>query len=296
MRGANAVLFSLLMIVSSLAGCIGGEDFDSSDLEQQIADLKENQELMNQTIIAQQNENDELRASMEMMNQTLNNQALVNVEIQQAMEDMNASNAEDVQNLLSSIVGIQINISANKVVISSLIEELENLNSSDSDLLAQLNATQNYLDSLESDLNTTIADLVSEIDWANDTANWANKTLRLPFMNLQYEMFDMANLVGADLRNTILDGAYFRYANLSYANLSGATAEYAYFEGANLSFADLSYTELTNVDLEYANLANANLHGATLVWTNLNAVKWNNTICPDGTNSDDNGDTCVNNL
>ena len=296
MKRANAVLFSLLMIVSSLAGCIGGEDFDSSDLEQQIADLKENQELMNQTIIAQQNENDELRASMEMMNQTLNNQALVNVEIQQAMEDMNASNAEDVQNLLSSIVGIQINISANKGVISSLIEELENLNSSDSDLLAQLNATQNYLDSLESDLNTTIAGLISEIDWANDTANWANKTLRLPFMNLQYGMFDMANLVGADLRNTTLDDAYFRYANLSYANLSGATAESAYFEAANLRFADLSYTELINVDLQDANLANANLHGAILVWTDLTNVYWDNTICPDGTNSDGNGNTCVNNL
>ena len=43
MKRAKAVLFSLLMIVSSLAGCIGGEDFDSSDLEQQIADLEKMQ-------------------------------------------------------------------------------------------------------------------------------------------------------------------------------------------------------------------------------------------------------------
>ena len=85
MKRADAVLFSLLMIASSLAGCIGGEEFDSSDLEQQIADLEKNQELMNQTIIAQQNENDELRESMELMNQTLVAQSLLNAEIQQAL-------------------------------------------------------------------------------------------------------------------------------------------------------------------------------------------------------------------
>ena len=102
---------------------------------------------------------------------------------------MNASNAEDVQNLLSIIVGIQINISSSQTAISSLVDELEDLNSSDSDLLAQLNATKNYLDSLESDLNTTIAGLISEIDWANDTANWANSTLRLPYMDLAATYF-----------------------------------------------------------------------------------------------------------
>ena len=144
MKRANAVLFSLLMIVSSLAGCIGGEDFDSSDLEQQIAELEKNQELMNQTIIGQQNENDELRTSIEMMNQTLDAQALINAEIQQALEDMNASNAEEVQNLLSTIVGIQLNISTSQTAISSIVDELENLNSSDSDLLVHLNSTQNF--------------------------------------------------------------------------------------------------------------------------------------------------------
>ena len=64
MKRANAVLFSMLIVVSSLTGCIGGEVFDSSDLEQQIADLEKNQEQTNQTIsemeltiTAQQNEN-----------------------------------------------------------------------------------------------------------------------------------------------------------------------------------------------------------------------------------------------
>ena len=164
MKRANAVLFSLLMIVSSFAGCLGGEDSDSSDLEEKIADLEENQEFMNQTIIAQQIENDELKTSLETMNQTMSEQAILNVAIQQALDDMNTSSAEDVQNLFSTIVGIQVNISSSQTAISSLIDELESLNSSDSDLLDQLNMTQAYLDSFESDLNITISKLINEID------------------------------------------------------------------------------------------------------------------------------------
>ena len=121
-----------------------------------------------------------------MMNKTISkldealvNQALLNAEIQQAMKDMNASNTENIEKLFSLIVGIRSNISSSQTAISSLVEELENLNISNSDLLANLNSTQIYLDSLESDLNTAIADLISDIDWANDTANWANNILRL---------------------------------------------------------------------------------------------------------------------
>ena len=50
MNKPKAVLFSLLMIAASLAGCIGGEDVDASDYENQIADLEEMLEAQNQTI------------------------------------------------------------------------------------------------------------------------------------------------------------------------------------------------------------------------------------------------------
>ena len=56
---------------------------------------------------------------------------------------------------------------------------------------------------------------------------------------------------------------------------------FGYFFGADMS----------GVDLSGANLYEADLRNAT-----LNNVIWNNTICPDGTNSDDNGDTCENNI
>lgn len=53
-------------------------------------------------------------------------------------------------------------------------------------------------------------------------------------------------------------------------------------QGADLSGAFLGYADLTGADLTDANLQGANLTGAK-----VSDVIWANTICPDGTNSDD---------
>ena len=53
----------------------------------------------------------------------------------------------------------------------------------------------------------------------------------------------------------------------------------------HLAGANLSYSDLTGADLAGADLAGANL-----------GVIWSDTTCPDGTNSNNDGDTCVNNL
>ena len=50
MKRTNAVLFSPLMIVSFFAGCIGGEEVDTSEYEDQIAEFEEMLEAQNQTI------------------------------------------------------------------------------------------------------------------------------------------------------------------------------------------------------------------------------------------------------
>jgi uncharacterized protein YjbI with pentapeptide repeats len=60
---------------------------------------------------------------------------------------------------------------------------------------------------------------------------------------------------------------------------------------ANLTGADLAGADLSGFTLLDANLTNANLSGA-----NLSGVAWSNTTCPDGTNSNVDGGTCVNNL
>ena len=52
----------------------------------------------------------------------------------------------------------------------------------------------------------------------------------------------------------------------------------------------------SNADLSGAVLSNADLSNADLSGADLTGVYWYDTTCPDGTNSDNNGYTCVNNL
>ena len=76
------------------------------------------------------------------------------------------------------------------------------------------------------------------------------------------------------------------HATLAGCNLKGANLAGAYLKDRNLKDANLKGANLTN-----ANLAAANLEGA-----NVKDVIWSNTICPDGTNSDANGGTCIGHL
>jgi Pentapeptide repeats (8 copies) len=105
-----------------------------------------------------------------------------------------------------------------------------------------------------------------------------------------------------NFNNLNLSGAY-----LDYLNLSGATGKGAKFSGASfidtdLSNANLSQANLTNANLEGANLSGANLSGATLQGATgldtatLTGVTWKQTTCPDGTTSNQDGGTCLNNL
>lgn len=118
-----------------------------------------------------------------------------------------------------------------------------------------------------------------------------------------------ASLDRANLSWAILDGAAAGFAPLRDANLSnaiwrGGSAVGAIFHGADLhridfrgtdlrsaSFlgSDLRYARLHGVDLTNADLTGANWHNAT----GKSAAIYANTTCPDRTNSDANGDTCV---
>lgn len=71
----------------------------------------------------------------------------------------------------------------------------------------------------------------------------------------------------------------------------------ASLQEAPLSHADLSYAVLTGAKLNNADLAGANLTGATLTkavlsGANLAGATWSGTTCPDGTNSNEVGDSC----
>jgi uncharacterized protein YjbI with pentapeptide repeats len=91
-------------------------------------------------------------------------------------------------------------------------------------------------------------------------------------------------------------------ADLAAADLSGLDLNYADLAGADLSPLVLlpgvtqTPTNLDDANLSHANLTLANLTAASTTGADLAHLRWMSTICPDGTNSNDDGNTCINNL
>jgi len=102
-----------------------------------------------------------------------------------------------------------------------------------------------------------------------------------------FAQFNEIRLVNASLRGFSAGSASFERAELSGADLSDAYLAHATFIGADLRGARLDRAELSAADL-----TGADLHRAT----GLTTVIWSNTTCPDGTNSDGNGGTCLGHL
>jgi uncharacterized protein YjbI with pentapeptide repeats len=112
---------------------------------------------------------------------------------------------------------------------------------------------------------------------------------------------DESNLSGADLSDSNITGLRIHFTDLSHAKLTNAILTEIYMSDssslfeADLSGAQMQYGVIRD-DMTYADLSNANLTGTDLSQAYITGVIWDNTICPDGTNSDNNGDTCENNL
>ena len=85
-------------------------------------------------------------------------------------------------------------------------------------------------------------------------------------------------------------------ADLSGQNLSGMDLHSSVFVGTNFDGADLSETILLDANLTNASMRGTNLLGANLINAKLDGIVWENTTCPDGTNSDDNLGTCCGHL
>ena len=111
-----------------------------------------------------------------------------------------------------------------------------------------------------------------------------------------------SNLSGANLVEATVTGGYkpLQFADMSGANLSGATLgggtnEFAVLQSANLTDANLRGANIGGLrPLSATNLTNANLNNAHV--TGIDALQdavFSNTTCPDGSNSDTNGGTCV---
>ena len=130
---------------------------------------------------------------------------------------------------------------------------------------------------LASSLNQTIQTLLDEIDAGYDgmaqhyyNEGWddgwaiANSDSEEMISNLGSNLLIQQNLVDEWIQNAIMN--------------------------------DFSGTNFSDFDMSGADLSGSNLTGANLIGANLQSVIWSNTICPDGSNSDNNGNTCENNL
>ena len=125
-------------------------------------------------------------------------------------------------------------------------------------------------------------------------------------------------LKGKDLSNAYLPSATLGNADFSNINFSNAIFVNGrlgdnddpitnnLFMNDNFTGAQLSAVQFLGADFTNANFTNARidgagfkdvvLTGAQMTTAELTGTTWNNTICPDGTNSDANGNTCIGHL
>ena len=104
------------------------------------------------------------------------------------------------------------------------------------------------------------------------------------------------NLKNANLSGCYLPGANLAGASATMVNLTGAYLDHANLSGANLTQASLQRSWLVNANLSSAKLNFANLSGSKTTGATFTGASWVQTTCPDGTNSNNDGGTCVGHL
>jgi hypothetical protein len=133
-------------------------------------------------------------------------------------------------------------------------------------------------------------------------ANLANANLSSA--NLTHANFNAANLTGVRFISANMTGVFLSAANayqavlvnanLTGANLLNSNLTSALLNGAILNSANMTNATFVSADVTGADMTSANLTGATFAFTaGTDSVIWSATTCPDGSNSDDNGGTCV---
>lgn len=133
--------------------------------------------------------------------------------------------------------------------------------------------------------------------------------------NVRGVIFLRAKMAGVNLHNQDLTGAQFGQNGntLNDSDLSESDFTDATFMGggqflmANTNFSEAVFTRTVfvpnsnTVRFNDSNLTNASFTDTTLLAVdltsaNLAGVTWTNVVCPDGTNSNDNGNTCLGHL
>lgn len=125
-------------------------------------------------------------------------------------------------------------------------------------------------------------------DYDQFGSRWAGKNLSNSYLaDLVINGNTESDTNVTDLHDVNFSGSILSHARLSYGNLQGAN-----FTNVNANNAVFLNTNLTNVDF-----TNASLEGAQSMDTaTLTGAVWDNTVCPDGTNSNAHSNTCAGHL
>lgn len=121
-----------------------------------------------------------------------------------------------------------------------------------------------------------------------------------------------SNMSGVDFRSVHFTGIFtVQGTNFTQANFSGLTMNsVAFINNSDVSNADFSGVTFiggngggvyNDTAANNTNFTNASFDGVTFLGTNLSTANlagttWSNVTCPDGTNSDNNGNTCIGHL
>jgi len=280
----QAILFSTLIITSSLAGCFGNDE--------------ENPEVSNY-------ENDITEKDKEIEN------------LEAAIANLTMS----ITDLTTEIASMEDQYSLLMMSYNSSVLQSENLSSQliycemfvYPETPICLNAQGWYAEYMvreEAEQNLTYA--LEEIEWMEShlVAHLIGVNLSgadLSFADLSDSVILDSNLSGADLRmsflnNSNLSGTDFSYAQLDYVTLGiFANLTNTSFRGVNLGNVQFDWhISLHGIDFTYSNGLAYGADGATFVNSDLTGATyavpynayWINTLCPDGSNSDNNGNTC----
>jgi uncharacterized protein YjbI with pentapeptide repeats len=107
-----------------------------------------------------------------------------------------------------------------------------------------------------------------------------------------FTAFDNDNFTNVDFRTiTLGSSGTYNVPRIISSNLNGAN-----FSGLDLSYVTFQGNSTISTDFTGTNFTNAFLYATDMQQANLTNAIWSNTQCPDNTNSDNNGGTCIDHL
>lgn len=261
MQKTRSALIVILTITAALAGCISE---DTSDLDTQIEDLDTQNTELTQTI----------------------------AERDLAISELEAT----IAGLESNVAGLEASIplmEEQRDALLALLSDSQEFANQTLELAEAMNETIAALHVMLGENVTQVLQLQIDVHEWQQTAESNRAVIR---DRLEGDYYHRTDFFGVQLRNADLRNIDIRYINWFYGDLSGA----------NFSDGDITDSRFFDTNLQGANFTGAilydvefrdsDLSGADLSVLSHNGVTWTATICPDGTNSVDNGDTCWNNI